>query len=147
MLVLMLMIMLMALTIMMIIVVAVMIMTTIIMIKIRRRRVTVATTGSTEPLSAFSIGRRGNQTRRMVMKLSCISYYILTPGTYNIIDDHHNDNDNDGEEEELSMVRLTIPMMPQFQFCCNLIYPLIFRDGELRRHGLLPRLGLERLEL
>ena len=114
---------------------------------IRRKRVTVATTGSTEPLSAFSIGRRGNQTRRMVMKLSFISYNILTPGTYNIIDDHHNDNDNGGEEEELSMVRLTIPMMPQFQFCCNFIFSLIFRNGELRRHGLLPRLGLERLEL
>ena len=75
--VLLLMIMLTALTMMMIMVVVVMmIMTTIIMNKIRRRRVTVATTGLTEPLSAFSIGRRGNQTRRMVMKPS----YILGGG-------------------------------------------------------------------
>ena len=56
----------------MLIMVVVVIMTTIIMNKIRRRRATVATTGSTEPLSAFSIGQRGNQTRRMVMKPSCI---------------------------------------------------------------------------
>ena len=69
------MIMLMTITMMMIMVVVVMIMTTIIMNKIRRRRATVATTGLTEPLSAFSIGRRGNQTRRMVMKPS----YILHP--------------------------------------------------------------------
>ena len=38
-------------------------------------------------------------------------------------------------------------MMTQFQFCCNFIISRIFRDGELRWHGLLPRLGLERLEL
>ena len=45
------------------------------------------------------------------------------------------------------MASLTIPMMTEFQFCCNFIFSLIFRNGELRGHGLLSRLGLERLEL